>query len=230
MDRSVPPSRGRLSAAAQRGHYPSSRLLTTGAVLIGLGSACILAGPALWRQLIQRISERLSSLSTVQPAEALAFEQFTRFIPLLLQCLLAIAIPAAAVWILPALIFRSRTGHTAVPIPASISRGVPFWTTGALTAILAVLVFIYNLIPLSSLFSMPIAGPFVLSNGIVAGGRILLQTGLILALGGVIQLSLYKAAIFQQLSLTRDDAEKEQRLHEAHPLVRSRIRTDGQPR
>jgi len=224
LEKPVPPSGNRVRSAAASGHFPKSAIMIFGAMLISLGVTLTVAGPHLPDFFHRTLAEALSIPQSSPQAARFASSAFIGTLTTLIVLLCAMSIPILTAWFAPALIFRAGKGRTAVKLPEDIRAGSAYWIVGVLSASLALLTLAASLRN-GGAFELSLNAPSRLfPDGVRHAGTLTARAGLILFLGGLIQLFLYKAALFQQLSLTRDEAAKEQRLHGANPLVRGRIR------
>ena len=218
--RPFPPSRGRLAAATRAGLLPRAPLLTAGVALSaagGLLSILFLHQTEVFTAMLRDILSR----SPTDLPETFARDAVT----FLWTAVLVMVVPMIAAAVVPALLSPRGKGGTAVPLPAGIRPGIGYRVVSPLALTAAFLTALDALRPLGGLPPAPEA-EITLVSTLGATGSALFRSGLILIGGGLVQLSLYKAALFQQLSLGSGDAARERRLHEPHPHLRRRIGRD----
>jgi flagellar biosynthesis protein FlhB len=233
--RQVPPSEARLAAAARAGLFPRSRLLVTGSVLLGAGSAGYLARERIGAALRGILADGLASALARRgdPGMALAdgiVVGFRALLPLLLAGALAGVVAA----LVPALAARRGRGSTAVRFPRRAARS----RTGVL-AIAGV-----GLLALLALWLLRAYGGEAAqaARGEEVGvgwigelmAALVFGAGAIAFVLGLAELALARARLLGELALTPSEARREERAASGDRRVKERARTwarrdDGAP-
>jgi flagellar biosynthesis protein FlhB len=224
-ERSIPPSRARLAAAARAGVFARSRLLVAGVVLAAAGATGYLLSARLGAALVGLVEEGLLDAVRLRgdPGAALLAGIGRGLLAVLPLILVPGAVGALAA-VLPALAARRGSGSTSVPLPVRPSRA----SRGVLAAFAVALFALLALVIVRSY-----GGELALAlRGEGSGGRwvfellaVLVATaGATAALAGLADLALERASLLRALALRPADAVREERAASGDPRVRSRVR------
>ncbi|MBN2339959.1 MAG: hypothetical protein JXX29_09110 [Deltaproteobacteria bacterium] len=202
------PSSARVAFAAQSGLFVHSHLFVFGCILAGVSGIGLIFGPGWVASFVTAFSETL-----IAPSLAGCLREHLSH--LLGVSLAMVAVPLTVGFgAILAVRRQKRAGRSAVPLP----RQIPTTKDGLLLALLgtAVLVPVSIVLARNAGFTFseieyaPAAAAIRLVTTLF---RIALAAGLTALFLGLLQLSLYKIRLFQHLSLTSAEQEKEQRLH-----------------
>ncbi len=219
-ERPIPPSSGRIAAAAKAGVFPTSNLLPSGiSLLLTAALGWLFAEPVLrGANVLMTLSvERAVSpggapVSSLESAAAGVLGPVLLFFALLFTG----AFAGAGV---PALIARRRAGRTAVPLPQIPAGTLPL---GMLRLFGAGLFLLIALAVVRSAAVNVQATPSVLLSGGRAVCQLTAVLGGILILLGLIEWTLRRHLIFRALHLNTAEARRESRAHEGEPNVKRR--------
>ena len=223
-DRTVPPGRGRVAAAARAGLFARSGTAVSGLILLtvsGFGAAFGEHWVASARDLVGH-GVATAATPGADHGEALA-GGFSDGLGLLLPIVLTVFGAALMGGLVPALVARRKKGQTSIPLPEapslSVARVVLF-TAGAGVMLLVGL----------HIFRTHIGAVWQAMEGNRAGAQELMRAlwtllgagGGVLLLVGICELGMTRHALWRALFLDNSQARREQRDREGDRTVRAR--------
>lgn len=220
-ERPIPPSSGRIAAAARAGLFPASSLLASGmSLFLCAGMGWLLAEPVLReaKALMSSSLQQAVSSGGVPATPSLVSAAAGVVVPMLL--LLAVVFTGALVGAgIPALIARRRTGRTAVPLPKAPSGTLQMGVVRLLGAAVFVLIAVAAL---RGAVSDLRTDHHVLLAAVRTICQLTAVLGAILILLGLVEWTLRRHLILRALRLDTAEARRERRADEGEPRIKQR--------